>query len=265
MFLTAEHLLTHVVEQHSVHCWTCDYCTYASSKLHHNKMPAPKEVFTTAGDWTKHMDESHGDLIAPQNREVFAETHKRRLIDSLSCPFCEFQSDSWTPDIPDHILHHLHEFALRALPDDTAQLEDKISSRKTAGCESVLSHTQLADGGVDDLRYPDIKPQDLQNAISSFPSKQKPVVLAPATSDLAVNQVWQARASMLYAMAINTYEPEREQIVEFVTEEVTKDAVRLQSGAFYQPPPYHPGVGLRGKSPSKNTIRRCEMVELTLG
>jgi hypothetical protein len=246
MYLTAEKLLAHMLEKHSVERWTCDYCAYPAGVKTETSTSTPRQFFQTAEDWTKHIAAMHGDLIAPQERSILVDMNKRRLIGPLSCPLCGFVSDSLTAVIDDHILSHLHEFALRALPDAVDDSLDEIESRITQ-VHSVLSHTQSADNATDELQYPAISFEDLSQAMHDLkllrPHQTDWVIAAPPDSDKAAIEVWQARAGRLHAMIMirNDIDPER--WLNAFNEEIDG----LNSTLRYIAPPYCPGNGSWGK------------------
>ncbi|KAK5658464.1 hypothetical protein OQA88_1853 [Cercophora sp. LCS_1] len=232
MYLTAEKLLAHTLEEHSVPCWTCDYCSYGASKT---SIPTPKQFFPTAEAWISHVAEMHQDLIAPQERSIFADMNKRQMIGPLSCPLCDFASDSLTAGIDDHILGHLHEFALRALPNTVVDLPDN-NTGTTARAYTPLSHTQSANNATAELQYPTISTRHLFETVHDL--EIGTVALLP-DSDEAATEVWQARASRLHAMIMIRDEIDAEQWATLL-----RDAIDdLNSASRYAAPPYCPGSG----------------------
>ncbi|RYP35697.1 hypothetical protein DL768_010977 [Monosporascus sp. mg162] len=242
MYLTAEKLLAHMLEKHSVQRWTCDYCAYPAGAKAERSTPTPRQFFQTAEDWTKHVATTHGDFIAPQERSILVDMNKRRLIEPLSCPLCGFVSDSLTAVIDDHILSHLHEFALQALPDAVDDSLDEIESRITQ-VHSVLSHTQSADNATDELQYPTISVKDISQAMHDLkllkPHQADWVIAAPPDSDEAATEVWQAKAGRLHAMIRIRNDMDPQQWLNVFNEEING----LHSTLRYIAPPYCPGNG----------------------
>lgn len=242
MYFTAEKLLTHTLEEHSVSCWTCDYCSYGTGVEAESKtsIATPKQIFPTAEAWTSHVAEIHPDLIVPQERGTFADMNKRQMIGPLSCPLCDFASDSLTASIDDHILGHLHEFALRALPDTVVDLPDN-NTGATARAD-VLSHTQSADNATAKLQYPTISARHLLESIHDTETR---ALAVPPDSDEAAIEVWQARAGRIHAMIMIRDEIDAEQ-----WDILFRDAIDdLSSASRWAAPPYYPGNGIWGKLP----------------
>lgn len=236
MYPTAEKLLTHTLEQHSVPCWTCDYCSYGASET---SIPTPKHLFPTAEAWIAHVAEMHRDLIAPQERSIFADMNKRQMIGPLSCPLCDFASDSLTAGIDDHILGHLHEFALRALPNTVVDQPDN-NTGATARAYTLLSHSQSANNATAELRYPTISARHLVETLHNLGIG---AVALPPDSDEAATEIWQARAGRLHAMTMI-----RDEInVEQWTTRLRGAIDDLSSASRYAAPPYCPGNGTWGK------------------
>ncbi|KAK6332695.1 hypothetical protein TWF730_004354 [Orbilia blumenaviensis] len=125
MYATAENLLSHMLKKHSVTRWACDHCSYGTNE----KEPARKspQYFDTSQEWESHAATEHKDMIPVEQRAIFAELGKRPTIGPLSCPLCQFATESPDTRINDHILQHLHEFSLWALPDNA---EERRTQRK---------------------------------------------------------------------------------------------------------------------------------------
>ena len=108
MYLTAESLHGHMLEKHSVMRWICAYCSYDCNET--------KDY--SAQEWESHTAAEHGDIIPADQRALFAELNKYSMIGPLSCPLCQFNTETLDTKVDGHILQHLREFALRSLPDD---------------------------------------------------------------------------------------------------------------------------------------------------
>lgn len=232
-----------MLEEHSVSCWTCDYCSYSARKA---SIPTPKQFFPTAEAWTLHVAEMHPDIIAPEERSIFVAMNKRQMIGPLSCPLCDFASDSLTAGIDDHILGHLHEFALRALPDTVIDLPDNNTSA-TARAYATLSHTRSASSATAKLQYPTISPRHLFETVHDL---EIGAVAVPPDSDEAATEIWQARASRLHAITMVRDETDAEQWATLF-----RDAIDdLSSASRYAAPPYCPGNGSWGKWPAYSIL-----------
>lgn len=194
MYLTVESLLGHMLEKHSVIRWTCDYCAYGSNDS--------KE--STAEEWESHIAAKHGDIIPVSQRAILAELNKRPMIGPLSCPLCQFTTQSMDTKIDDHILQHLHEFALRALPDGAREIDDEGS--KTSQGSGFLSHTQLnsVDAAIA-CEYPIITLEEIEDAMDSawhlFSTwgikSLRPGLKLPLPSDAAATELWQTKSRRL--------------------------------------------------------------------
>jgi len=90
------------------------------------------------------MKQTHFDIIPAAQSHVFAELSKRRMIGPLCCPLCDFTTERMAVSIDDRILSHLHEFALRALPENNGELGDDGSSSsdiQLSSSTAALSYT----------------------------------------------------------------------------------------------------------------------------
>jgi hypothetical protein len=194
MYLTAESLLGHMLEKHSVIRWTCDYCAYGSND---NKE-------STAQEWESHIAAEHGDIIPVSQRAILAELNKRPMIGPLSCPLCQFTTESMDTKIDDHILQHLHEYALRALPDGAGETDDQES--KTSQASGLLSHTQLNSVDAAIAReYPIITFEEVEDVMDNTwqffstwgITSLQPKLKLPLLSDDAATELWQTKSRRL--------------------------------------------------------------------
>ncbi|KAL6408087.1 hypothetical protein AUP68_08460 [Ilyonectria robusta] len=122
MYPTDENLLAHMIDKHSTMRWTCDYCASKDEASKQRSTDAPRE-FNNAGDWEGHVEEAHGDQITAHQRPILAELNKRPAMGPLTCPLCDFAMETMGSRIDDHILQHLHEFALWALPNGSGVMK----------------------------------------------------------------------------------------------------------------------------------------------
>lgn len=203
MYITAESLLTHMLEKHSVIRWTCDYCAYGENKSKESTGEEPKQ-FDTSGEWESHIATKHGDTVPVGQRAILAELNKRPMIGPLSCPLCEFTTESMDTKIDDHILQHLHEFALKALPEGAGGGDNKGS--KPSQASGLLSHTQLnsADAAIA-REYPVITLEEVQEAMNNVWHLFQTNGIAalqnelrrPLHSAVIATELWQAKARRL--------------------------------------------------------------------
>ena len=146
MYLTGENLLAHMVDKHSSMRWTCDYCASKDKASKQRSTDAPHE-FSSAGEWEDHMGKAHSDRVTAHQRPILAELNKRPMMGPLACPLCDFAMETMDSKIDDHILRHLHEFALWALPESPGAMSDEKS--KASQVSGTLSHTKATSGEVE--------------------------------------------------------------------------------------------------------------------
>jgi hypothetical protein len=206
MYLTAESLLAHMLEKHSVTRWSCDYCAYGADK---SKESADEELqqFDTAEEWESHIAAKHGDTIPVSQRAILAELNKQPMIGPLFCSLCPFTTMSMDMKIDDHILKHLHEFALRALPEGARETDDQGS--KTSQASGLLSHTQSNSVDAAIAReYPIVTLQEVKYAMdnawdlfsTSGTASPQPGLKWPLHSDAAATELWQTKSRQLKEM-----------------------------------------------------------------
>ncbi|KAK6519711.1 hypothetical protein TWF506_000011 [Arthrobotrys conoides] len=147
MYTTSEHLLVHMLENHSVTRWTCDYCSPAIGNGNSTSIDGESRLFDSAEKWELHISTKHNDTIPANQRATFAEMSKVAVIGPLTCPLCHFTADFEETDIGDHILQHLHEFALRALPEHTYIEARSSQGSNTSRVYGSLSHIQSDSAG----------------------------------------------------------------------------------------------------------------------
>lgn len=142
MFLTSEALLAHLIEKHSSISWICDFCSS------NDGFTGQAAVFETSESWGKHMEEEHGDFVKAHQRQVLADLNQQSMIGPFSCPLCDrIKTPTLDFKIDDHILGHLHEFALRALPASYENGSDDLGSALQS--RGSLSRTTNADAPDD--------------------------------------------------------------------------------------------------------------------
>ncbi|KAF3297187.1 hypothetical protein TWF132_008542 [Orbilia oligospora] len=202
MYTTAERLLTHMLEKHSTARWTCSYCVY--SKGINGLSDKEPSWFDTAQEWDLHMAANHGDIVPPNQRDTLAELNKELTIGPLSCPLCEFTTHSADTKVDNHILQHLHEFSLRALPEDVKQKGDnQITTSQASG---LLSHTQSDHIGVAmDQEWPMVTLEELESSLKRalnlhpYVDRYPPPSLKhlPPDANKALAEIWQLRSYKL--------------------------------------------------------------------
>ncbi|KAF2963129.1 hypothetical protein GQX73_g10441 [Xylaria multiplex] len=109
--------------------------------------------FWSADAWEDHVNKAHSDRIKVAQLPVLVELSKRSVIGPLSCPLCDFSTDAVDSKIDDHILQHLHEFSLRALPEIPNPVADDRS--KASQISGSLSHVRdMGHADQRPLEYP---------------------------------------------------------------------------------------------------------------
>ena len=165
-YLTAEKLLAHVLEEHAETSWICDSCVLD----HQNEVDFSAEVFRSALEWLSHQRDVHNARIPDEEAGLLAQVGERRFIRMPGCPLCTHTSGGGVhPQLDEHILAHIHEFSLWALPENHLIVSEAGSSEpqvnlenETAGAselqplrseiDAVAVHAQLITD-LDSYRY----------------------------------------------------------------------------------------------------------------
>lgn len=136
MFVTTDDLNKHILKEHKIHRWICDYCTDRDDKEHYNEI----YVCDTSDAWVAHVMRKHLTNISRTQLENLAPLSRRDYVKPMECPICGFQVRDAQPELHPHIKEHLHSFALRALPwgilegsqaSNTAQFSPKFGSEES--------------------------------------------------------------------------------------------------------------------------------------
>jgi hypothetical protein len=206
MYLTAEALLAHTLDKHSFARWTCDYCAPNTNVTETSTALGPRS-FETAEDWMKHVGINHGDAISANERPILADLNKRQMILPLNCPLCPFSVDYMDTRINDHVLLHMHEFSLLALPEDAWGSGDKTTGTVSQASEELSYTAGLKDSGENVLTYDGIAWaalyelwQDCQRRVSLAMATYNPRLLSvmqqvdipmpPLREDAFLNRPW---------------------------------------------------------------------------
>jgi hypothetical protein len=148
MYLKADQLLAHMTAKHSCTKWMCNPCwmnAKQTSEADQSDQSEPQVLvfFDSAESWQAHTEKEHGNLGSALQRDVLTKLSKRQLIVPLECPLCESEPTKLSTGIDEHILKHLHEFALRALPGDAGPTnEEESTAFQIASSASLLSYTK---------------------------------------------------------------------------------------------------------------------------
>lgn len=159
MYLTAEALVAHMLDKHSLPRWTCDYCAPSTILINPSAALGPR-AFETATDWIDHIAKNHSDAMSANERSSLADLNKRQMMLPLNCPLCAFSVEYMDTRINDHFLLHMHEFSLLALPADAWGLCD--STTGTMSQASELSYVlEMKKSTQADLTYEEVTWSDL--------------------------------------------------------------------------------------------------------
>ncbi|QKX60481.1 uncharacterized protein TRUGW13939_07626 [Talaromyces rugulosus] len=144
MYLKADQLLAHMRAKHSSTKWTCNPCSTHTKQASEFDQSDPQVLvfFDSAESWQAHTEQEHGNLGPAPQRDILMELSKRQLIGPLVCPLCKTEPTEPRTGIDEHILKHLHEFALRALPGDAGSANEKESTTfQVSSSANLLSYT----------------------------------------------------------------------------------------------------------------------------
>jgi len=156
MYLKADQLLAHMIAKHSSAKWICNPCSINTKQASESDQLDPQVLvsFDNAESWQAHTEKEHGNLGPAPQRDILTELSKRQLIGPLECPLCKTEPTEPSTGIDEHILKHLHEFALRALPGDAGPANEKESTAfHVSSSASLLSYTK--DSWTADVSTPD--------------------------------------------------------------------------------------------------------------
>ncbi|KAF3396793.1 hypothetical protein DPV78_007762 [Talaromyces pinophilus] len=145
MYSKADQLLAHMKTRHSLTKWACNPCSTNTKQASESDPSDPQILifFDSAESWQAHTEKEHGNLGPAPQRDILTELSQRQLIGPLECPLCKSEPAEPRTGIDEHILKHLHEFALLALPGDAAPANEKESSAfQVSSSASLLSYTK---------------------------------------------------------------------------------------------------------------------------
>ncbi|KAJ0125421.1 TPR domain-containing protein [Diaporthe amygdali] len=143
LYLTSDDLNKHMLKEHGTVRWVCDFCSSKSSDIF---------TFATLDDWEYHMRQQHPTTFEHPQLPSLGKVSQRTVIDLSHCPLCSYKTDTITQEVDEHILKHLHDFALRCLPwNSDAALYD--SARMTTDDQfssgSAISDSDSVTGDLD--------------------------------------------------------------------------------------------------------------------
>jgi len=160
MYATADELVAHARAEHSVARWVCDACSApapppaaAAADGEHPR----RCVFDDEDGWAAHMRERHPDAVPAAQLAAVSRVSRRQMLAALACPLCAYTTEAAGWSIDDHILQHLHGFALRCLPwaEPGHDALDSIQARSADGSDSRLEAGERPESEPES-KYPDI-------------------------------------------------------------------------------------------------------------
>ncbi|GAM43620.1 hypothetical protein TCE0_060f18575 [Talaromyces pinophilus] len=145
MYSKSDQLLAHMKTRHPLTKWACNPCSTNTKQASESDPSDPQILifFDSAESWQAHTEKEHGNLGPAPQRDILTELSQRQFIGPLECPLCKSEPTEPRTAIDEHILKHLHEFALLALPGDAAPANEKESSAfQVSSSASLLSYTK---------------------------------------------------------------------------------------------------------------------------
>ncbi|KAF7532041.1 hypothetical protein G7054_g8324 [Neopestalotiopsis clavispora] len=229
-------------------------CPYCNKVLPSDFQNRTRWRFDTAEQWEEHVALEHTNILPAENRTAFAQLNKRAMIEPLDCPLCPYAMHDRDTNIDDHILQHLHEFALRSLPErpnETGERESDIS--EAAGS---MSHTRkdVLDDNIS-LFYPIYERQEVQktmnqqwmNLHNSGELVKVPKIPWPPSQDPVAAELWNFHAQVVMevldayrslssdGMRISTWKADRLEMRERVSEAIDQMSSSPQSAIMKTP------------------------------
>lgn len=127
MYPDARQLLLHMKEKHSSKKWHCNPCVRKAWQTSESDQSDSQAgiYFDSAKSWLVHTEREHGDLCTDFVRGLLTRWHECDVIGPQVCPLCESKPTEQSTVIDKHILKHLLEFALRALPGNAMPANEK--------------------------------------------------------------------------------------------------------------------------------------------
>ncbi|KAK8104731.1 uncharacterized protein PG998_011764 [Apiospora kogelbergensis] len=126
MYLTSDDLHKHVQDNHSILHWVCSQCSRNPDRRQFS-------TFNTISEWQDHFQDTHEDLVPGNGLASLAKFSEARVLQPTSCPLCTFTTGSAQTTLDQHIIQHIHAFALRSLPwgtkeDDAEYVASSVTS-----------------------------------------------------------------------------------------------------------------------------------------
>jgi len=136
MYGTAEALLEHIREDHSVKRWICQDCNSV-------QMSTEPLIFRSEQDWQAHIFDEHDTRLSEDEAPLYSNLAARVTLPSLTCPLCPSATEHPSNNTFEHVAECLHGFALWALP---AYDKQHLGSEESRSSRAVT----LGDDTMDD-------------------------------------------------------------------------------------------------------------------
>lgn len=139
MYPTSDDLMKHIHEHHSNSVWYCTkcYCENTSQPL----------ALKDEQSWLAHMHHKHD--CTPKVAEALASSCQGKMPEAAECPLCAHWTERNLADDEDHILWHIHSFALNCLPWD-----EKDDWESAKGPDTINSQDRIDDANDEEWSPP---------------------------------------------------------------------------------------------------------------
>ncbi|KAK8867393.1 hypothetical protein PGQ11_005971 [Apiospora arundinis] len=144
MYLTSDDLHKHVQEHHSVLQWVCSQCSRNPDRRQFS-------TFNTISEWQEHFQDTHKNMVPKSGLASLARFSEARVLQPTSCPLCGFSAGGVQTILDEHIIQHIHKFALRSLPWGTNEDDAENIS-------SIVTTETDRDNSFDDNPVPFFRP-----------------------------------------------------------------------------------------------------------
>jgi tetratricopeptide (TPR) repeat protein len=102
-YVTRNEWREHVLRDHPPK-WRCSCCT------------GTRPVFQSLSSFMAHLDEKHGNQVSDANFQRIMAKSTFRPFGITSCPLCDIHGPVDSPELVEHVLGHIYDFSMYALP-----------------------------------------------------------------------------------------------------------------------------------------------------
>ncbi|KIW24024.1 uncharacterized protein PV07_09763 [Cladophialophora immunda] len=127
LFVTQKEWNDHVMNDHPPQ-WQCPCCE------------GDPPMFKSLSSIISHMVSKHPNVNS-NNLEDLLSSSEISVMGITKCPLCDSEGPQDSPDLVEHVLHHVHEFSLRSLPwpmDPTISLEKPVGIFDMSHAEKII-------------------------------------------------------------------------------------------------------------------------------